>query len=271
MSIITNKRHLNADYEFIARFFDFDLSEKEQGIFEQRMKNEPDFFRKIQNYQAVSNKIEAQFTPKEFAAKQQLQTEWKQLLQAPTRLHALRKIKGLKMMGIAASFLVLFAAAWWWIEGSPVKDIQVLAIAYYKKTDYLKINHQTLSNVRSEEDNTAIDIRLINAHKAIAEQEYQVALELLNTITDKHDFYTEVLLLKGQSYFELKQFDLAIQQFQTLIRHPNGKQKDVALWYQALAYLQEGNLKKAKSNLEKIVTERYPIAKEASELLKKIE
>lgn len=261
--MLNNKNTIAADYELIQRFFEWELSDEERQAFEQRMESDTTFLQRIESYQAVDEQIELQFNQHENAKKQQLKRDWKNTKHEPTKVRPLAPRKRwLRMTGIAASLLLLIALTWWLLPSTKHNSPQILAQTYYQKT-----GHQGVSTFRSSAEQNPTDKTLEKASTAFQAKQYGQALDMLKAIPSIYPLYHQVLLLRGQCYFGLGNWAEAIQQFQAVIDAPEGGRKDLALWYQALTYLQQEEVERAKQNLENIVAERYPIAKEAEQLL----
>lgn len=266
MSDNLNKDTIPNDYELIQRFFEWELSDEERQAFEQRMESDTTFLQRIESYQAIDEQIELQFNQNETAKQQKIKKDWKNTKHEPTKVRPLASRKRwLRMTGIAASFLLLIALAWWLLPSNTTTSPQILASAYYQKT-----GHQSVSTFRSSAEQNPTDKTLEKASTAFKAKQYTQALDMLQAIPSIYPLYHQVVLLRGQCYFGLENWIEAVQQFQAVIDAPEGGRKDLALWYQALTYLQQEEVEKAKQNLENIVAERYPIAKEAELLLKEI-
>jgi tetratricopeptide (TPR) repeat protein len=81
-------------------------------------------------------------------------------------------------------------------------------------------------------------------------------------ISDKAD----LLLIRGIAYFEMKNFDASINDFQTYLDN-DFEAVDEALWLQSLAFMRIDKTNKAISNWEIIVKEAYQYQAEATALI----
>ena len=102
------------------------------------------------------------------------------------------------------------------------------------------------------------------------DKDYLGTIEILNTITEDSEIYKEVLVLKGTSQFDTGSFTEAITTFDMYLANDNFV-KDKVLWYQALAYLQNGQNDAAKKNLQIIINEDYSKASWAKSVMKELE
>ena len=112
---------------------------------------------------------------------------------------------------------------------------------------------------------------LITASEQFNKQQYLAAITTLHQIQEAEKELPKVALLKGQCYLQLNQVEPAIESFQTVLNHPSGDYRSVAIWYQALAYLRANQLEKGKQLLQEIINQKYPVASKASELLRRME
>ncbi len=256
------------DNKLIERFFSFDLTAAELKDFDARMETDEHFLEKIRLYQFIDEKVDAQFNKDSAAQKEELIQGWNKMQQEDSPTGRVAKMPWIKIVGMAASFLLLAGIALWVFRQNNVINPKELANQYWETTSL-----QHLAFQRTEEVSSPHKTILIEAREAYKQEQYKKAKTLLNDIPENFIDYPMVLLLKGQCNFKLIEMDAAIQNFQAVIDHKSTGPKDLALWFQALSYLKmdtDEGLESARKNLHFIIAERYPIANKAEDLLKTI-
>ncbi len=257
------------DNHIIQRFFEFELNAEELALFEKRMEGDAAFFKKVQRYRSVEDQVDFQFSPSEMKEKEKLIGQWNVMQREDVMdedeieekiVPKTARFRWLKVAGMAAAFLLLVGALLWLFRTPDTPEN--LAMQYWKATEKEQFAYE-----RSGTDNPSVDTILMAADQAFHKGQYEASLGLLNGISENIDSSETILLLKGQCYFELGNMDAAIQNFQAVLDAENVGGQDLALWFQALAFLRKGEVEKAKQKLEKIVQERYQIAREARVLL----
>lgn len=241
------------DLNIMERYFDFDLSEQELQEFNERVKSDPDFAEKVSQYEFALTFTEKIYkTESESTLKKE---QFKSLLnQANPKGNSAAKdsqpeakvvpINYKKYWFAAAASIALLLMAVWLFSPS-AQNPQQLAANYWQETRTSVTT--TLKSSTDQEQN----IKLLKAaDKSFMANNYQEALNHLNEIPTSFKEYNKVLLLKGQSFFGLNQYQNAIESYQLAIEKGAPQQ---ALWYQALAYIRDGNLLSAQQNLNKIL------------------
>ncbi len=260
------------DNKLIERFFSFDLTETELKDFDARMETDEHFLEKMRLYQFIDEKVEAQFNKDSAAQKEILIQKWNKMQQEAAPTNRIIKMPWIKIMGMAASFLIIAGVAFWLIPQDDVMNSKELANQYWETTSLQHLAFQRTEEISSPH-NPHRTI-LIEASETYKQGQFKKAKALANNIPESFIDYPMVLLLKGQCDFKLDEMDAAIQNFQAVIDHKSSGPKDLALWFQALSYLKmdtdEGRAI-AKKNLNLIITERYPIANKAEALFQKID
>ncbi len=95
--------------------------------------------------------------------------------------------------------------------------------------------------------------------------EYNAAMPLINAFLSDNPRDLDVLLAKGVAQTELGQYKAAHQTYLQI--QAMGPRVKKYLWFDALCYVKEGNTEKAKTLLQKIVTEKSYNHADASRLL----
>lgn len=236
------------DYELIQRFFDFELSEAELKQVESRMENDVAFRERLFIYQSMEAHIESEIGTKKEARVVELPTvqsvwgNWRRLA---------------AMLVLAIGCLFVF-----YLYSNQIKSDTVLAQQYWAEREDLS------SQLRSENSEDEALYSTLNQAITYKERgETAQAMEILNTIATSDDTFLEATFLKAEILFEQQDYETAINQYQTIIKHPSKAYQDTAYWYQALAYVEAEQWDKAKANLNYIIAQAYPIADKAQKLL----
>lgn len=248
---------INKNFDLIRRFFSFDLNQTELNDFDQQAEQNASFLQKIRLYRFVEKKLELQFGTKN-SQKEQFLKEWQAVLENEDA--KIRHINGQKWLKIAATFLLFLGASlWFFIPSNQAVSIQELALVEWKNTAEI-----TAGGKRSNAQNNGLKEAVV----AYRNKDFKAALALLPITSDNAD----ALLIQGQCHFELKEMQAAVDKFQQVIEFKDGGEKDVARWYQALAFLYLENFDQAKANLNYIIAQDYKrFSSDAKELLKEIE
>lgn len=229
--------HSEEDNILITRFFDFDLSEKELLIFEERLAKDIGFEKKFQTYVNAQKSVNDSFAFPEEKLRQQ---QWK------TILHTEEKNSNTpwKWIGsIAAGFILVFSI--WQGSSSFQKSNmdQLIADSWNKKIglDVNLTRGESLDSLK-QQINTAYD--LYNRKK------YEAVVGLFNRYAFSAVYYEDALLLKGLSNYKIGNTEIALKTLDTLASYRTGKKAKVAQWYQGLIYLEQGNIKTASEFLK---------------------
>lgn len=243
------------DIELIERYFDFDLTESELADFDQRLNNKKGFRQKIEQYEYAHKVVENLYDAGS-------SNRSKQIFLSDTKTKEKSKIVRLNyrkyLIGIAASIALLIAA--FMLFKQPSESPQQLAQQYWQET-----KTSTIITLKGQSDQEKFLAVLKKGDAEFMSGNYVESLLTLSTIQETYPNYNTVRLLQGQNYFELKDFDKAIKKFQEVIDNKGDDEK--AKWYQALAFIQEGNIAAAKRNLEHIIKEAYPQEQRAKKIL----
>ncbi len=243
------------DIELIERYLDFDLTETELATFNQRLKNEAGFRQKLNQYEYAHKVVEELYdagSPNK--NKEKFLNDKK-----PNKESKIVRLNYQKyLIGIAASVALLVAALF--LLKQPSQTSQQLAQQYWQDT-----KTSTIITLKGANDQEAFYALLKKGDTEFLSGNYVESLLTLSKIPETYPKYNTVRLLEGQNYIELKEFEKAIEKFQRVIDNNGDEEK--ALWYQALAYIQNNNLSAAKSNLENIIKEAFPQQTKAKKLL----
>ncbi|MEM1327260.1 MAG: tetratricopeptide repeat protein [Bacteroidota bacterium] len=240
--------HPSTDYDLIQRFLDFELSEAELAIVEQRLKNDAVFQERLARYQAMESHIEGGNIKE-------------------ARVVALPTVRSIWKRGTAIAAMIVLAIGLLFVLrlfSTDHEGAQVLAQNYWEGQKEWSTQIRTFS-----ETLTAQDSLFKVAITAAENENWEVALAHLNQLQLIDNQLVDTYLLKGKIYQAQADYEAAIREYDQFITTSNSRQ-DEAYWYRALAYIQSGEFDKAKSDLELIIAADYPFAERAKELLRKL-
>jgi len=256
------------DYELIRRFFDFDLTDQELAMVQERMETDTAFLERMHIYHEMNehidkvnikrsselqeNSIPQRDTSPKISKEESNAQVNRRILRIVLRVAAAIGI-------LAIGFLFLFQ----FFTKQPKPSI--LADTYWQESTKV-----TFSNLRSDENISESEELLIAASESFIANDFQTALDQLNQIKAVDSLYHKAALLKGEILFEQMQYTAAIQQFQVVIDDSTSEHNDIAHWYQALAYIKLNEIEQAKAELEYIIEQQYPLQNSAAELLEKL-
>lgn len=246
------------DLQLIERFFERELSEQELADFEARLKADHDFAEKVERFDYAHQEVEKIYYPNE---RETFKKHWNKILDSDQDA-PIRKIKPIRyyLTRVAAAILLILGLSLVFNQFSPSnKDFQQLALQNWE---------QSIMTISTRDNTQVVESAVIwnKAEKAYKEGKFEEALGFLDILGDKPD----ALLWKGNCYFELRQMPKAISHFEKVIQHKDGSKKDLALWYQALAYLYEKDTDATRKNLNIIIENKYPKADDAKQLLEEL-
>lgn len=246
------------DLQLIERFFERELTEQELADFEIRLKADHDFAEQVERFSYAHQKVEKIYYPNE---RETFIKHWEKILDTDEEA-PIRKVKSIRyyLMRVAAA-VILFVGLTLIIEqiGTPYGNFQQLALQNWEQLE-IDMNKGTREQI--------IDSAVIwnKAEKAYKAKKFEETLNWLEVFGDEPD----ALLWRGKCHFELRQMPKAISYFDAVIQHKDGGKKDLALWCQALAFLYENDKDAARKNLNIIIENKYPIARDAERLLEKL-
>lgn len=253
-----NQTH-EADYQLIERFLNFELNEQELIAFDQRMENDETFRKRFYRYQEMEKMVTEQFLGNHSNTEQHTNTP----KQIPPKVA--KRASLVRWVGIAASILVVAIMGWFLYPSDPILSLSQLAASYWSSTQY-----QTLDRVSGLRSTTSNPSSFNKGLALYLKKQYNGSLAKLQQVTTSSEEYYKARLLEGQIYFIQQKWSSAIQAFESILRSDKASNKDLARWFQALAYLSLDNKVKAKANLDTILLQQYPIAKTAKQLLEQL-
>ncbi len=228
------------DVELIDKYFEFQLSEEELVAFEKRILVDSEFEQKVLTYYESEVTTNVLFENHE---QQQRAQKWKELLDKEhTPKSKVISLKWQWISGIAASILIIFGIWQFNTKTEPLDLTIALESAWNKKVG---LDYNTLrSSVKDSLKN-----QIVNAYRNYENKKYDSTLVILNHFKKTSPYYEDALLLRGLSLYENGFIEVSLKTLDTLVNYPTQKKAKVALWYQGLIYLKEGNLIAAKKIL----------------------
>jgi len=245
------------DAYLINDYLDHNLSEKEIGMFEQRLENDSNFRLAASEQYEINHRLDIH-------EKQQKIEEWQQVLAATKQQNIPKRSKVKQMWQFAwqlAALLLLFVGMYFLWPNTTSNVSQQLAIEYWDKT--AKFNHG--ANIR---DTSGLPVPIAkNAYAHYHRKHYTEALQELEQIP--RPLKPREQMLKGACYFQLQQHENCIKYFEAIV-NGNTPLKDEAHWYLALSYLQANEITTARTLLEVIVNKQSWNSDKAKDLLKQL-
>jgi len=249
------------DLQLIERFFERELTEHELANFEARLKADHDFAEKVERFGYAHQEVEKIYYPNE---RETFKKDWDKILDTEEEA-PIRKIKPMRyyLMRVAAAILLIFGLTLIVNQFSPSnQSFQQIALQNWEP------DPDEMNRVSTRGDTAVVPGAVVwdNAKKTYKAGKFEETLNTLGLLGNKPD----ALLWKGICHFELEQMPQAISHFDAVIQHKDSGSKDLALWYQALAYLYENNTDDARKNLNIIIENNYPKKRNAMRLLEKL-
>lgn len=230
------------DFELIGRFHDFALSEAELSAFEERLGQDPVFQERFRLYDEMEQTIEQTFPLEEKdQAKHNFHTAAIKGEQQATRdrsrpsWRSLRVVTAVAVVRIAAAIALVVAVGMWWLfQGPSLESPETLAAYYWDKTE----KSHLLDAVQRSSGEPDRNEPARNFFRSL-----------------------EVLQENGQYNSMIDQLEIYKQTTTEPVPF-----EDDADWLLAIALLGNGNLDRARTQLE-LVLERYPARSESAQEL----
>ncbi len=230
------------DTILIERFLNLELSDKELIAFEERLSKDFVFDEKLHSYIAAQNMVNDSFpSHKENSRKQQ----WKAILEKDKKdVLTLKSTSWRWITGIAASLVLLFLI---WQLNSPVPQPNMEVLLNNAWNKKIGLDYKSLRSIAKD----SIKIKIYRSFEAYQKENYEFAIDMLSNLnnTNTTDYFEDILLLRALSYYKKDNINIALKTLDTLANYPTQKKANVALWYQGLIYLEQGNTLAAKQYL----------------------
>jgi len=230
---------------FIADYWNDNLSDADRKIFEQKCAADENFAK------LAALHLELKKTAiEEDKAARKVEFQKNQMKRNKDR-------RGIIILGIILSGIV----AWLLYQTFKIPEIPpepvIYAQQYWKNTD--KSNFGIIRG-------TTKDSLILVIKNNYENENFEGIIETLKNedlnVSDKAD----LLLMRGIAYFETKNFEASINDFQTYLDN-DFEAVDEALWLQSLAFMRIDKTNQAISNWEIIIKEDYQYQEEATALI----
>ena len=249
-------------YQQIDQYVNNELANEELHAFEQLMSNEKDVADAVKLYKDIPNQLQDLEADLDFNEKLSAARLRHQSTNTQSRNNWLKPLITIIIIGVIAFFIWMQLFQSSTKVNEPVFD-ENTPIAMWEATEMPSGNF-----IRGGASDIDQDIYK-TAYANFQSEHFTSALETLGQLEATSSIYTDKLLLQGVCEYELGNFDNAIQVYQEYLKQPNVAE-DLALWYQAIAYLQNDQIKEARQNLQIIIDNDYSKSKEAIDILKKL-
>ena len=248
------------DLQLIERFFERELSEQELADFEARLNTDNDFAKRVERFDYAHQQVEQIYYPDEREA---FKRNWAKILdsneEAPPKVRTLRHYA----LRVAAAILLILGLGGILNQFSLSNDnFQQLALQNWEQSE-IPIN---MKNVVPRGQGIPVGVIRDKIEKNYNAGKFEETLSLLDLLGNEPD----ALFWKGMCHFQLRRMPQAVSHFDAVIQHKEGGKKDLATWYQALAYLYENDRDAARKNLNIIIENKYPKARDAAQLLEQL-
>lgn len=217
------KEGIQNDFDFISDYFNLELSEKEMLLFEERMKDDSSFAKKVKVYKE-SVEIVDKIDPN--SEEKLRQEKWRNSIKENRRT---KIVQLQRFIGIAASLLIAFTLINYLFSNDSDSQIEK---AWNKRVGLDFVLRSTMDSVT------------LSVSEALFEYENKDYKKVLNTLK-KYDStsypYSDVLILRALAYYKLKDSQKALRYLDTL----SSFRPNVSKWYRGLIYLENDEIEKA--------------------------
>jgi len=218
------KKEIHNDFDRISDYFNLELSEKEMLLFEEKVKEDRSFAKKVEIYKK-SVEIVHEIDPN--SEEKSRKERWRSSLKENRRI----KIVLLqRIIGIAASLLVAFTLINYLFFKDSNEQIEK---AWNKKVGLDFVFRSTIDSVT------------FSLSKSLAEYEsgnYKATINILKRYDSTSHSYSDILILRALANHQLKNSEKAFKYLDTL----NSFRPEVSQWYRGLIYLDNDEIERAK-------------------------
>jgi len=233
--------------ELIEAWLNGQLSEEEKSAFEKRMKEDPDFSKEVEMYQDMMRGIdlagEERIREASNGIERKLESEdfFKHNSTVRTMTNNTKTKPIGRWLAIAASLLVLVAAATYFFGSSQESSPQMAFEKYYQpdKKNLPEILDRLEAPGLASADKSAAD-SLAGALELYQKDQYTAARSALGTYLDNHPEDQVAKLYMGLSQLQLGEYAKASKHLVPLVEQKDFAQLNMAKWYLALCYSQFG-------------------------------
>ncbi|TKC08853.1 hypothetical protein [Pedobacter frigoris] len=242
------------DLEYIAQYFDGELSEDAKKAFEERCAKDEVLAEQVAQYIMIKDALKLELAQHKKARFAQL---YEDVLAAekPQEKQNYPLIRKLSLYAAAACLALV--AAWLIFFRSP--DSKVMA------RDYIAANFNNLGVTMGASDQLQQGIAAFN------KKDYPTAISIFETLTNDNTFRAEAVKNLGITYLITGEYDKAIAAFDELSKMD--LYTNPGLFYKSIALLNKGDKEsheQAKINLEQVVSKDLAGSKEAKAWLDKL-
>ncbi len=244
----------NNNFEHIEKYLEGKLDPKERTLFEERLKTDPGFAAKVEDYKLAVKSVESY-------GEQKLKARLKEIHKE--EIKPARKFGRPELLKLAAIFVGLI------IVSAPLIYNYLL-----KGPDYQALYEENFNpfpdilSQRGADNNSQILSEALSYYK---NADYQNAAALFNALQKQQIRNRELIrLYAGISYLGNKEFEIAEMIFDEMITEHDNPFAGQARWYLSLSLLGSDKVEDAKLILEQIVHEKSYNHFKAQKLLDKL-
>lgn len=263
--------------ELIEAYLNNNLSNNQLITFEERLKNDIDFFEKVQLekqlFETLNEKSLKYSFNKEHKSVQAYKAEFENdvtkgiksaIIKAEGDYYnesrskkEIKRKRSLLVYASAASVVFFISIFFWTNTNESPADLYA---------EYIELSE--LPSL-AERGNVNTDV-LLNAQRLFENESYDKTIDILkNTLNDSIGNQAIKYVYLGIAQMELNQFDEATKTFKTLAQS-DFVDAPLAYWYMALLHLKKEEIKECKTLLKKLINENLHNKIKAEELLIKI-
>ena len=251
-------------YRDIERYINNEMNTMESNKFEQALKSNPILAQTLATYRDTSILLEDVQGSLDFNQKLAATTQSYRQANATTPKKSFLQQWWWSLLLIG----LISMAVWWQFGNTSIEEQEEIPLPSDIPIAALWENTEMPSSINLR-NTTAISTAeqiLKNAFKAFEADDYTATFSSIDSIALDEVIYPKAQLLKGVSQFELDDVDSAITTYQAYLSSEENP-RDMALWYLALAQLQNEAYIDAKVTLNEIITEDYQKAEAAKDIL----
>ncbi len=250
-------------YDTITAYLNGELSGTALAAFEQQIKENAELAAEVRLHQEMATALSDKKAMKLRKELDSIGDSFLASYEEEKQTTPVRSIGQWRIAAIAASLLLLVVATWLFTTNAA-------------QTDYYAANYAPFPVELDFRDEANLD-ELEKAQKAYVQKQYTASLKHLNLLDASTDSNLEKKLTinfyRGLNALGLEKPSEALNRFVFVIKNGKGEQKQVALWYSALAHLKLEQLEFCKVKLKQIQgmdKDRW-YGKKAGELLRALE
>jgi len=251
---------LNEDkYNEIERYLSDEMSNAEKKNFEQKLTTDNKLTQTLAVYQDMSNQLQDVNDNLDFNQKLIKAAKDYQSTQKPSQ-----RGNNNRRWLIALLIIAIGGLVWWqFLNKTETKRLptDVPIASLWEATEM-----PSSTTLRGNGDVSKDEKYLSQAFGSYQNKDFTTTINYLDSIQNTASIYSKSQLLRGVAHYELKNYNEAVAAYDNYL-NDKANAEDMALWYQALAYLQNKDEAKASQNLQKIIDEDYTMASKAQEVL----